>query len=929
MLPNYVGNTELQKYAEHSPPKAQMILESVVTTASDIKDTKADWDGADSVAGWTTLEGGGATPTGSDATKISYATGTNDAVTSLPGITGATVGAAVVQWFAANIEATTFDKITARLDPNADGGGVEVTTWTAQLFRVSHVDVYKDQAELWDLEALTPVLRATAGAVVAEVTFDIPRPKSIGDGPTYEDVDSRNNSLLSGGRPVTILVIGALEGNGEVAGNVAWIGNTAVSQATSGNHFLYRYNLLEFDDSRAAEGIHRKQVLGSAPVAGLPRFTLNGKTYSSQTITFDSTNPPDLGAVPTATVEFVVEHEQPGGSSGQAQVRNDADSAWVDVNDGDTTDDLAGVGKRQTYEMRYTATPSSDGSVTTTVRRLGVREITRETLDDLGRIGNPTYSLDPRTFKAAIPTLSLEFSRDLRDHRDYASELFSENHAGNIEFRVWYGHPDLDRQYWIHKDTFRLHNYDSAADPIVVETIHPLALTKKTIPVGSTAGQVAITYAGSTDTVASVYADLLDRAGLQARYKGVLLGTTNTANIAKVIARPRPMKEEMDRIAFIEGGTIIPSAGRLKWQRMFTTTGGYVNSPVYHFEDVEPVSVSPHLDHRIVSYRAPYGFSEALDGGRGGYAGAVFQTSTSAASKLGHAALGGEEELDDEIAQWLIGDSTSVGSVYAAAIARRTVGTQKAGVLLVKFRPPYPAPWLELGDPVTVPTDRFVGRGVETDRALRGWANITGPIVEHDLNGTEFTVWGLDIDPILPSPDDINITYGSPKFESISLDTARYPEAFDDAGGGWVLALQGYRPYVNYVVTPETKSFTALYRRQSGSTSYTTNTYIHSTTANKAGRVAITPIVKDSTRGLGAIQRNVTFTFTPYLGTTGSGKAGPSILLRPSTSTIQGHGVSLFDGTTQGDVAGGRLFVGSGLTLARTSDGFPLIKLST
>ena len=87
--------------------------------------------------------------------------------------------------------------------------------------------------------------------------------------------------------------------------------------------------------------------------------------------------------------------------------------------------------------------------------------------------------------------MTLGMERDLRDHRDFASELFSENHAGQIDFEVLYGSTDLARKHWLRLDAFRMHNYDSAGDPIVVETVHPIAFAKQTIPTGTTGAQSA------------------------------------------------------------------------------------------------------------------------------------------------------------------------------------------------------------------------------------------------------------------------------------------------------------------------------------------------------------------------------------------------------------------------------------------------------
>ena len=59
------GYTEgLAKLLERHNPKAHLICEALETIAEDIKDKKADWDGADSLTGMSTLKDGGLTITG-------------------------------------------------------------------------------------------------------------------------------------------------------------------------------------------------------------------------------------------------------------------------------------------------------------------------------------------------------------------------------------------------------------------------------------------------------------------------------------------------------------------------------------------------------------------------------------------------------------------------------------------------------------------------------------------------------------------------------------------------------------------------------------------------------------------------------------------------------------------------------------------------
>ncbi len=760
MKPNF--GVELQKYALADPPRAHVIVQAVKETASDIKDTKTDYAGADTTVGWAILADGGARPTGTTASAVAASTAdTADAITSLGGMTAATLPVPVVEWFGPSVEAEELRQLVARLDPVAGTTTKVVQYWRAQLWRVASVRPFRQDyanGEYWDFEPLTFPVTVTAGSVVSDVTFEFGNVRSdVGDPPEYPE--GSDGSGLSRGRPATAVVIEALDANNQIASNVAWIGDTADDSETNNSHIVSRFDLSNLGTPAEDPTYTRKQTTGQS-VNGLPRFRLRSRAYTEQTLTWSGAgNRLDLGAAPTNPVEFVVESEQPGGSSLTAQARVvNGSTTWTTVQDGQLDSDVGLTGSTGgEYEVRVISTPSTAGNAIATVRRVGVREVTITTLaSEMVSVSNPTYSLDPDTFKASIPTLDLALQRDLRDYRDYATELFSDNHPGEIDFRVMYGSTSLARQHWMHLDTFRLYNYETAGDPVVIQAVHPLALAKQTVPVGTTSGQSALVFSGSTDTTESAYSVLLDTPNVPGRYKGVRL-TTSTSGATKIghtLVEPRPLKDELDRLAFIEGGAVIPSGGRYKWRRMFTTTGGFepLASELTRLADVEAVGVSPNLDRRVVSYRAPYNWNEALDNGRGGYANQVFTVSTAAQSKLGHGLLGSHQDLPDDTAKWLR------GSTYASAITARTLRSRKQGMVVLRVRPDLPQPQLELGDPVVVPTDRFVGRSLETDRAIRGRSAFYGVVVEHDMLGSELAVWVPEIDPFERTPTATAIT---------------------------------------------------------------------------------------------------------------------------------------------------------------------------
>lgn len=938
----------LAQYAEYQNPKSQVILEAVTVESADIKDSYSDWIDADSTVGWSVLREGGARPTAAIFTKVSLTVNNGNAITSLPGITAASVGVVLVEWdTSADSVLENLYSVEAKLDSDA-GGSKEVANWGCQLFRVVRAGVSEfDQQEQWELEAISRNTIVPAGVGTNDVTFTFPDFDAlIGQPP--EILDLENVTQVTSARPATVIVISAFKSDGTAASNVAWLGDTGDTTETNNGHICTRYNLTEIDDQEGDQTLTKKNV--SVPQAGLPWFNIKSGSYSQATIEFTGANAPTLAATPTKTVEFMLEDEEPGGATGQGYVRNNGSTTWVAYTDGQTVADLAGVSSTgPTYEMRYIATPSTSGLLAPTVRRMGVRELTREVVSDVARVGNPVYSLDPFSLKSSIPTLQLEITRDgLPDYRDYATELFSDNHAGSMEFRLHYGSTELDRQYWIDLDSFRLQNYESAGDVIAVDAVHPLALSKKTVPAGSTAGQNAIVFSGATDTVVTAYTNLLGDAGVPDRYRGTGIGAPVTDStsytlpkISKTISKPVSAKDEIDRLAFIEGGAIIPSGGRYKWKRIWTSTGGLANSPSEHFDNIAPISVSPNLDRRIVQYRVPYGYDSGLDEGNGGFGNAVFQESTAAVSKLGHAALEPAQELDEDTARWI------VGSTYATAIAQRTVKAFRQGAVVVKFKSDHPRPWVELGDTVEVKTDRFVGRGVESDRALRGRLSVVGIVIEHDLQGTEFSVWVPEIEGAIPQSNTISIDYGTP---SVHITSIRAEAVGENATGDQiyeqVITLKPnqdckrirFSMGVNgeYTVAKSTGG-TTLYKERYFWTNFTGGEEFEHTLRNVAFDALATStsatlkfrLQQTSTGTISDIEDaddgdltsdKLTMRVRPYSQTTG-GVVGDQRVLELAPLKRQTSSVEASDGTNT--YWGGSLKVGSGITLGISTGGGP------
>ena len=775
----YVGNLPLQRYLERATTLARPIVEAVITTNEDIKDTKQEYLDADSTTGWTELEEGGARLERSATDQIAHSpTLSNPQTTNLNGpALGTPVDVLVIEWAGEsdpeNIELHT---LVADLDP-ASGGSKEVEEWWAQLFRVHSIEAAdpldESSEKIWHFQQLGGIQKVTAGASAGDVTFNFGAfgnsSLTVGAAPDLlEGVNAGDEGVVT--VPTTCVWIWGVKAGG-IAANIGWRGDGTKSTASSGGNTFSKF---EFKDTTTigTVGPTKEYVAASN---GLPSFSLKGASYSAATITF-STNPVDLGAVPTNTVEFVAEGMEPGGSSLTFEVHDG--SSWQEYADGDkaatdnTADggfDLSGVALAQTYDMRVTLTPTTTADMSPTVRRLGAREITSSDLDGLVKLGAAEFQVDPVTLRPEIAELQMELIRDgIRDYRDTGTELISDNYISALTFRIWIGHPDLERRYWLHHSDWVIDRQDSAGASIMLTLVSPLSFLRQTIPVVDTINnkQEPLEYDEDSATLTSTISDLLTgQISLGGRYIGPMPSDTDA--VGKKITKERKAKDEIDRLAYLAGGAVIESQGRLKFVDMFPNRAAGVED-VFPQEEVSTVRVDPGYEHRRPQFGVSYGWDPEQDDGRGAYEGLSLATNNNAIENLGQARIQAAEELDDETAMWLPSSANS-GDTFADTISTRAIDNLGAGRILWQFESAsYPRPHLEPGDLVAVQTDRFAARDPHAGRALRGTLWGIGAIVGvHDVLGTRFSVWIQDYADILPGSATISkIKYARPAIVS-------------------------------------------------------------------------------------------------------------------------------------------------------------------
>lgn len=727
------SNTLLARL-NREPAGARQILRIKKNVAQDVIDTKAEWNEANSLTGVTLLEdeaGAGVRITGTGATHFDQSTQLAGAdITSMPNPVGASsIDVVYVQWSTDNIEITA---ITAYLNPDVDTLGADVDKWALQPFRVHAINYDNEGQEVLDLTPLANRVEVIAGASAGDVTFNLQasvpvgRPP-IGDVPGYP-------------LPLTIIAIWAIDANGANAGNVAWVADSGNSDGTFSTHYVARRTLTR-PGSQSATGIS-KWVAASA--SGLPDVLVSGRTYSSQTVTF-TTNDIDLGAAPASDTKLeVVAVGQEFAGTLTFQI-DDGVAGWTTVKDGDIIgedltganppgSDLSGLLRQQNYDMRVTLAPAGTWQ-TPIARRMGVRELAYEVVDGIASIGETSYGFDPLTGRAEIPEVEIDLSFDgRRDYLSFVEDLFTTYHIGELELDVMIGHPDLARGDWGHVDTFIIDDYTVSGSVVRLYCVSPLSLALATIPAQSGGTRTAVSYVAQTDK--AIYDDLVgSQLAIGARFIGP--GVTNVSETrTKVIRGPVKAIEEVYRIAFLAGGSVISSQGRIKYVDLFSGVAEPDERAHFDAHDIEILGISPGYRTRITEYNVGYGWSDSR-GPSGDFQGTAFsQAQANIRTNLGRALIDINETLDEETAKYI------EDSADAQLISDRMIAFFSSGMASVRFRSFEARPYLEPGDPITIETDEFVGRDPNSGNAIRGPMTYVGKIHRcHDLIGREFTAW--------------------------------------------------------------------------------------------------------------------------------------------------------------------------------------------
>lgn len=845
----------LDEFLRRADPRDALILEAVREVARAVIDY--DWNESDSFVGYVTLADGGAKieSNGTQTLATGDATNTDQIITGLEERppTGSPILCLEIAWTNTTaIVSRELDRLTCRLHPDPGGTGRNVTEWRAQLWR--QVAYGENSGERY-LAPISDIAVVTAsGTSAQDVTFDFKSatssaPVRVGLPPVRGDLPD-NKTPEDDWYRKTYLIVWAVEGQGESTSNVAWMGNSgAAATKTAGGYTVRHVQLTQLSAGVPSSygTLYDLQIQGS----GMPTFTLEDVDFSSVVITFSGSNKLDLGASPTEAVEFIGSAQLFDDSDVTFELAVPASGTWVEVVDGDLlgqdntgsggTDLSAGgatpLAARQDYDMRVTLTPSTGDFTSPIVRIAGVRERERIDLTGVAVLESYEVAADPVDGHSQIGEAVVRILKDGEvDYRDTYSELFSENHAGQIEIETYVGTTERDasgayrlpRKHWLRLQSFYVDEHASDLSHGEIRCVDALIFMRGTVPIYSLGTRTPVEY--SSEALSAVAEDLLSgQLAVPARHIGPGIvdflidddssGTRDTTAFVTRTLKEEDGKTMLDGLADLAGGTWIASQGRIKFARLVRDVD---EDPNPHPRVEIPVPegavrrISAGQSERQDELFVPWGWDDRRDDGRGGYEGEVRSFHTQAIAKLGTHQVREAKvpRTPDSTARWVPRSGTDGGgdpvSGLAELYAYRKTEALGFGMITVPVESTYAYPELEIGDVVAVETDRFVGRNPNDDQPLRGKLWLHGAVVGiHDPMGRSFTIWIRSYADILPGTTQLQrVSYVDPRVLAV-VDSV-------DMTGTVALDVQGNQDALSVRYATSTSAFPSRATTEAG-----------------------------------------------------------------------------------------------------------------
>lgn len=757
MRTGWADNPRLRDLVQRTDPGAHLIAEVVTVDDAHVKDLKSDW--TDGTVSGTVIypESGGARLTAATTGEIIQSSDNSTEVDQLTPIPP--FDALMIEWKDSDAEEREIKNFIARLHPRPNGGEPkDVVEWRCQAFRVIEFGTpLQNRTVVWPISR--EVVVEAAGESAGDITFDFfdnneyPR---IGAPPRFQD----NFSGTKGTKPFTIIRILALDSEGNPATNVAWMADSTLGGTISGSAYeAVHQEFIEPDSQLGLETGGNVWSIGSV-VANMPRFTLNAPAYSAATITFDGANAiPDLAG--PGDLEMVANGRSPDGSSLTWKIWNG--SSYIECKSSDIVgednsaqggEDLSAVSTTGPWNIQVLLTPSASGRTTPTAREFGIRKVTVTNLAGLASVSGAQYRIDPVSLKGNIPKAEISILKTgAKDYRDYGTDILATHHIGEIEVRLWIGENAgiyLARSEWMLHSTWEIEDYRNENAAHVLECVSPIRRLRTPIPEfvvtgGNDGERVAIDYANQTPK--AVWDDIVDgRVGLPGRFRGPGIETTSYT-ISKIIDEA-DAKDELDRVAYLDGFTNIESQGKLRAVQVMRDGVG-AGTPVAFFPigSYNPVHIGPGFKTRTDEFFVKYDWDDESQT----FESEIRKFNATAFTKLGGAGLTTTQKLEKETAKWIDSDALAI------AVANRIPMHFGNGLIEWEIQPIYLHPHLEVGDVVVIETDQFAARSPITDREIRGPVATLAMVSDThaDLWGRHLTLWVPGFDGIVTSEGDI------------------------------------------------------------------------------------------------------------------------------------------------------------------------------
>jgi hypothetical protein len=484
-----------------------------------------------------------------------------------------------------------------------------------------------------------------------------PRPKSIQ--PNLQDTAVQQEVDHSA---TTYVFIWALKADGTAASNVGWARNSAVTEVVNGSRKLRTVQVRRLGDAWLFEG---PSQLGATP-RPVFRMEIQCGSYAAANLEFTS-SVLDFTAAPTESVEFVALATAVGSSV--FEVRNDADSAWLPFTDGQTAAEV-GVSQRQTYKVRWRASPNAETDGTPTLFEIGVRDVKRVWLSDIATVRATWAIPDLAELVPAIPEFEIVVQKNgEQDFLDRMTVLLSENYVGSLMFRVWVGDVTRPRAEWMHKDDGVLvDDYDPRAADVTVLAHSPLVLLNGVLPVYNTTTQQQAALRLANKTPSQLWDEIVGvqlATDVPVKFRGDVSALGSSVLLTKNIT-DSDGKTELDAIAHTVGCVFGSTRGKIAAFDMFTP--GAIRA-VFPNEKIKWRSTSPGLRQRVPEFYAKYDYQDETQNYRGNAR--VITVDANTLTRMGGTArIDANRNLRDEVCRWVPTEKTA--KAIGAAPGQRT-----------------------------------------------------------------------------------------------------------------------------------------------------------------------------------------------------------------------------------------------------------------